>query len=174
MNNKTILKLILPVLFVVFGQNCEKGLAPIAGFEGRISLPVDSTTGQVIWPDSLTGAVVVIAEFQYPLYTSVDSFFAHIVTYSDPLDLTQPVQDYFLQAPPGVFLGGIVALDSIPIMKAMFSPQDSLRAHPEYFKPLGIYKPVGSTQPAGTISVSEEEITPDIDMQVDFNFVLPF
>ncbi|MFH1214160.1 MAG: hypothetical protein V1681_08715, partial [Candidatus Neomarinimicrobiota bacterium] len=76
--------------------------------------------------------------------------------------------------PPGVFLGGIVALDSIPIMKAMFSPQDSLRAHPEYFKPLGIYKPVGSTQPAGTISVSEEEITPDIDMQVDFNFVLPF
>lgn len=166
-------QLLLAVWLMLSGVGCEKGLEPIIGCEGQVRLPVDSTTGKVIWPDSLTGAVVIVAEFQWPLYTSLDSLFAHIVTYSDPLDTSRPVQDFFLQTPPGVYIGGVVALTR-PIMEIMFAPFDTLKAHPEYFKPVALYKPVGSPQVAGTIGVSEDEIVSDIDMQVDFNFILPF
>jgi|GEM_PF-716168 len=163
----------LATWLIIAGVGCEKGLESVTGFEGKISLPVDSSTGKVMWPDSLTGAVVIVAEFQFPLYTSLDSLFVHIVTYSDPLDTSQAVQNYFLQTPPGVYLGGVVALKA-PIMEIMFAPLDSLKAHSEYFQPVALYKPGGSTQVAGTIGVSEDEIVSGIDMQVDFNFVLPF
>lgn len=170
---KKIAFILLASWLLLNNVSCEKGLEPVTGFEGQISLPVDSTTGRIIWPDSLTGAVVIVAEFQYPLYTSLDSLFAHIVTYSDPLDTSRSVQDYFVQTPPGVYLGGIVALKA-PIMEIMFAPFDSLKIHPDYFKPIALYKPAGSAQPAGTIGISEDEIVSDIDFQVDFDFELPF
>ncbi|MCK4641833.1 MAG: hypothetical protein KAU06_10880, partial [Candidatus Marinimicrobia bacterium] len=92
--NKSFIILLFLVLTCF---TCEKGLEPVEGIQGTVSFPVDSLTGAVIWPDSLRGAFVIIAEFQYPLYNSIDSLFAHLVTYSDPLDTSEKEQDYFIQ-----------------------------------------------------------------------------
>jgi hypothetical protein len=154
---------------------CEKGLEPVEGIQGVVSFPVDSLTGAVIWPgpDSLRGAFVIIAEFQYPLYNSIDSLFAHLVTYSDPLDTLEKEQDYFIQLKPGYYLGGVVGVTE-SVTDLLFLPLDSLTAHPEYFIPIGLYAPPGSALPIGSIRVWEGEVTEDIDITVDYDLELPF
>ena len=170
--NKSFIILLLLVLICF---TCEKGLEPVEGIQGVVSFPVDSLTGAIIWPgpDSLHGAFVIIAEFQYPLYNSIDSLFAHLVTYSDPLDTSEKEQDYFIQLKPGYYLGGVVGV-TLPVAELLFLPIDSLTAHPEYFIPIGLYTPPGSAFPMGTIRVWEDEITEDIDITVDYNLELPF
>jgi len=153
---------------------CEKGLEPVEGIQGVVSFPVDSLTGAMIWPgpDSLQGAFVIIAEFQFPLYDSIDSLFAHLVAYSDPLDTLEKEQDYFIQLKPGYYLGGVVGVTQ-SVADLLFLPIDSLAAHPEYFIPIGLYTP-SSAFPMGTIRVWEDELTEDIDITVDYDLELPF
>jgi len=160
-------------LAIVGLGGCEKGLDPVNGFEGKIYLPTDSVTQQISWPDSLYGAVVVVAEFKYPLYTSIDSFFAHIVTYGDPLDTSRAEQDYFIQIRSGNYLAGVVGL-KVPVTTVMFMPRDSLARHPEYFSAIGLYVSPGSLLPISTVGVFEDEITAGIDIRVDYNLQLPF
>jgi len=168
--NKSFIILLLLVLICF---NCERGLEPVEGIQGTVSFPVDSASGAVIWPDNLQGAFVIIAEFQYPLYDSIDSLFAHLVTYSDPLDTSEKEQDYFIQLKPGYYLGGVVGV-TLSVTKLLFLPLDSLTAHPNYFKPIGLYAPPGSAFPMGTIRVWEDEITEDIDITIDYDLELPF
>ncbi|MCK4715988.1 MAG: hypothetical protein KAT54_04215 [Candidatus Marinimicrobia bacterium] len=168
--NKSFIILLLLVLICF---TCEKGLEPVEGIQGTVIFPVDSISGALIWPDSLQGAFVIIAEFQYPLYNSIDSLFAHLVTYSDPLDTLEKEQDYFIQLKPGYYLGGIVGVTK-SVMELLFLPLDSLAAHPEYFIPIGLYTPPGSPFPMGTIRVWDDEITEDIDITVDYDLELPF
>ncbi len=170
--NKSFITLLLLVLICF---NCEKGLEPVEGIQGVVSFPVDSLTGAIIWPgpDSLHGAFVIIAEFQYPLYNSIDSLFAHLVAYSDPLDTLEKEQGYFIQLKPGYYLGGVVGVTR-PVADLLFLPLDSLTAQPEFFKPIGLYAPPGSTLPIGSIRVWEDEITEDIDITVDYDLELPF
>lgn len=127
----------------------------------------------MIWPDSLEGAVVVVAEFQ--TYSSVDSFFANILTFSDPIDTNENEQSYFIQTLPGIYIAGVVGV-KIPMSHVLFLTQDSLSAHPEYFVPIGLYKSPNSSLPLGlgTIRVKESEITRGIDITIDFNQELPF
>ena len=127
----------------------------------------------MIWPDSLEGAVVVVAEFQ--TYSSVDSFFANILTFSDPIDTNENEQSYFIQTLPGIYIAGVVGV-KIPMSQVLFLTQDSLSAHPEYFVPIGLYKSPNSSLPLGlgTIRVKESEITRGIDITIDFNQELPF
>jgi hypothetical protein len=168
--NKSFIILLLLVLICF---TCEKGLEPVEGIQGTVIFPVDSISGALIWPDSLQGAFVIIAEFQYPLYNSIDSLFAHLVTYSDPLDTLEKEQDYFIQLKPGYYLGGVVGVTRT-VVDLLFLPLDSLAAHPEYFIPIGLYTPPGSAFPMGTIRVWDDEITEDIDITVDYDLELPF
>lgn len=168
--NKSFIILLFLVLICF---TCEKGLEPVEGIQGTVSFPVDSASDAVIWPDSLRGAFVIIAEFQFPLYDSIDSLFAHLVTYSDPLDTLEKEQGYFIQLKPGYYLGGVVAV-TLSVTDLLFLPLDSLAAHPEYFIPIGLYTPPGSAFPMGTIRVWDDEITEDIDITVDYDLELPF
>jgi hypothetical protein len=114
------------------GISCEHGLEQVEGVQGTVYFPYDSTTNAVIWPDTLNGAFVVIAEFQSIVYQCVDSIFAHIVAYSDPLETDERECDYSIQLKSGYYIGGVVAIDtSITIAEIAFMPRDSLAAHPE-------------------------------------------
>jgi len=153
-------------------QHCEEGLDPVAGIEGVVRFPVDSLSGAVVFPDSLKGAVVVVAEFR-PDYASVDSFFAHIVAYGAALDTTVAEAPYYIQLPADFYFVGVVGL-KISLAEILFTPMDSLAAHPEYFQPIGLYKIPGGILPIASIRVGEEELVSDIDIVVDYDLELPF
>ncbi|MDO9547949.1 MAG: hypothetical protein Q7J65_03165, partial [Candidatus Marinimicrobia bacterium] len=85
--------------------SCEEGLDPVAGIEGVVHFPVDTLSGAVVFPDSLVDAVVVVAEFSLD-YSSVDSFFAHIVAYGSALGTTVEEAPYYIQLPPGIYFVG--------------------------------------------------------------------
>lgn len=169
---KNNLNKFLPLLiWLILIFSCEEGLNPISGIEGKINIPTDPLSKEVIWPDSLHGAVIVIAE--WGLYESLDSFFTHIVTFSDPLDTSKEEQSYFVQTLSGFYIAGIIGI-TVEMSKIIFLPQDSVSMHPEYFVPIGLYKLPNSTFPVGLISVQEKEITKDIDITVNYNIELPF
>ncbi len=153
--------------------SCEKGLPPVSGIEGQVRMPIDSITHQLIWPDSLHGAFVVVVEFTYPFYTSLDSFFAHLVAYSDPLDTSRVVQDYFIQLKSGIYVVGAVGI-KVPVSQIVFMPRDSLKTHPEYFVPIGLFKEPASQFPLSSVNVKPGEITSGIDLSLDYNIELPF
>lgn len=157
-------------LFLII--HCEKGLDPVSGIEGIVRFPVDSLSGAVVFPDSLEGAVVVVADFS-PDYSSVDSFFAHIVAYGSALDTSMAAAPYYIQLPPGIYFVGVVGV-KISLAEVLFTPLDSLAVHPEYFQPIGLYKIPGGLFPITSIRVGEEERVSDIDIDVDYNLELPF
>ncbi len=171
MTKDNLNKLLLLLIWLISIFSCEEGLDPVAGIEGKINIPIDSLSEEVIWPDSLQGAVIVVAEWR--LYESLDSFFTHIVTFSDPLDTNKKEQSYFVQTLPGFYIAGIIGI-TVEMSKIIFLPQDSLSLHPEYFVPIGLYKLPNSTLPIGIIRVQEKEITKDIDITVNYNIYLPF
>lgn len=152
--------------------SCEEGLDPVTGIEGVVHFPVDSLTETVNFPDSLEGAVVVVADFS-PTYTAVDSFFAHIVAYSAALDTTLAEAPYYVQLAPGFYFVGVVGLTK-PLTEILFMPLDSLSAHPEYFKPIGLYHLPESTLGISSIRVGEGEWLTEIDIDVDYELELPF
>lgn len=152
--------------------SCEEGLDPVAGIEGVVRFPTDSLTGAVNFPDSLEGAVVVVADFS-PTYTAVDSFFAHIVAYSAALDTTLAAAPYYVQLAPGFYFVGVVGLTE-PLTEILFLPLDSLVQHPEYFKPIGLYHLPESTLGISSIRVGEGEWLTEIDIDVDYELELPF
>ena len=156
--------------FTFFVHTCEKGLDRVEGIEGNIHIPSDSTAEKVMWPDSLEGAVVVVAEYQ--LYSSIDSFFSNLVAYSDPIDTSNSSQEYFIQTLPGIYIAGIVGV-KIPIADIFFLPKDSLAAHPEYFIPLSIYGLPDYELPQW-IEVEDDKIINQIDMTIDYGLELPF
>lgn len=159
-------------LLLLAGQPaCEKGLDPAVGIEGTVYFPVDSVTHSVSFPDSLEGAVVIVAETAN--YSSVDSFFAHLVGYSAALDTSRAAANYYVQLPSGIYLVGVVGL-KISLTDLLFMSGDSLARHPEYFQPIGIYKTPESTYPFTSIYVSDGEVLSDIDISVDYAFELPF
>ncbi len=151
--------------------NCEKGLDPVEGFEGKIIIPIDSLSGEVIWPDSLKGAVIITAKFQQ--YSSIDSFFTNLIAFSDPIDTNKNEQSYFIQTLPGIYIVGVAGI-KIPISDILFLPRDSLSAHPEYFVPIGLYKLPHSILSFESIKVNENEIERGIDITIDFDIELPF
>jgi len=153
-------------------QRCEEGLDPVAGIEGIVHFPVDSVSGVVMFPDSLEGAVVVVAEFRTD-YSSVDSFFAHIVAYGSALDVTAEEAPYYIQLPSGFYLVGVVGI-KISLAEILFTPTDSLALHPEYFQPIGLYKIPGGQSPITSVRVGEEELVSHIDIDVDYDLELPF
>ena len=161
--NKSFIILLLLVLICF---TCEKGLEPVEGIQGVVSFPVDSISRAVIFPDS--AAFVVVAEFA--IYDTITDFLANIVSYSDPLDI-QKDSPYFIQLPSGFYLAGVVSMDR-PIAKIYLLSGDSLKAHPEYFKPIGIYKLPGSE--VNSFMVKDDEITENIDIDIDYNLALPF
>lgn len=161
------------IVFAFFLIGCEQGLKPVSGIEGTISLPIDSATQQIIWPDSLYGAVAVVAEFTYPFYTSLDSFFKHIVAYGEPIDTCRREQGYFIQLKSGIYVVGVVGLKA-PVAQIIFMPKDTLANHPEYFQPIGLYKSPNSPLPVSSINVRSGEITSGIDITLQYDLVLPF
>jgi hypothetical protein len=161
------------IVSVVFLSGCEQGLQPVGGIEGTITFPIDSVTQQIIWPDSLYGAVAVVAEFAYPFYTSLDSFFKHIIAYGEPIDTSQNEQDYFIQLKSGIYVVGVVGL-KVPVAQIIFMPKDTLVSHPEYFQPIGLYKSVDSPLPISSINVRSGEVTSGIDITLQYDLVLPF
>lgn len=165
--------LLILILCGLWLSTCERGLQPVSGIEGTITIPVDSTTGRLIWPDSLYGAVVVVAEFTYPFYNSLDSFFHHIVAYGDPIDTSRLSQDYFVQLPSGIYVAGVVGLKA-PIAQVIFLPKDSLANHHEYFQPIALYKAPSSPLPISSINVESEKVTTGIDMTLQYDLQLPF
>ena len=152
--------------------SCEEGLDPVAGIEGVVRFPTDPLTGAVDFPDTLKGAVVVVAEFS-PTYTAVDSFFAHIVATSAALDTTQADAPYYVQLAPGFYFVGVVGLTK-PLAEILFMPLNSLAQHPEYFKPIGLYHLPESTLGISSIRVGEAEWLTAIDIDVDYGLELPF
>ncbi|MBU1065540.1 hypothetical protein KKC74_12160 [bacterium] len=154
-------------------QRCEEGLDPVAGIEGVVHFPVDSVGGAVVFPDtSMKGAVVVVADFS-PDYSSVDSFFAHIVAYGSALDTSVAEAPYYIQLSPGIYFVGVVGL-KISLAEILFTPADSLALHPEYFQPIGLYKIPGGLYPITSIRVGEEELVSNIDIDVNYDLELPF
>lgn len=168
------MKNILPIVFLITAimVSCEKGLEPVAGVEGVVRFPADSLTGAVDFPDTLKGAVVVVAEFSHT-YTSVDSFFAHIVATSAALDTTLAAAPYYVQLAPGFYFVGVVGLTR-PLAEILFMPLDSLARHPEYFKPIGLYHLPESLLGISSIRVGEAEWLTAIDIEVDYGLELPF
>ncbi|MDO9547593.1 MAG: hypothetical protein Q7J65_01335 [Candidatus Marinimicrobia bacterium] len=154
-------------------QRCEEGLDPVAGIEGIVHFPVDLVSGVVMFPDSLKGAVVVVAEFRTD-YSSVDSFFAHIVAYGSALDTTVAEAPYYIQLPSGFYLVGVVGIKNISLAQILFTPADSLALHPDYFQPIGLYKIPGGSLPMASVRVGEEELVSDINIDVDYDLELPF
>ncbi len=163
-------KFLLLLIWLTLTFSCEEGLDTVAGIEGKINIPTDSLSEKIIWPDSLQGAVIVIAECG--LYESLDSFFTHIVTFSDPLDTSKKEQSYFVQTLPGFYIAGVIGI-TVEMSKIIFLPQDSLSLHSEYFVPIGLYKIPNSTLPIGIIRVQEKEITKEIDITINYNIELP-
>jgi len=171
MTKDNLNKFLLLLIWLTLNFSCEEGLNPISGIEGKINIPTDPLSKEVIWPDSLQGAVIVIAE--WGLYESLDSFFTHIVTFSDPLDTSKEEQSYFVQTLPGFYIAGIIGIEK-EMSEIIFLPQDSLSTYLDYFVPIGLYKIPNSTLPIGLIRVQEKEITKDIDITVNYNIELPF
>lgn len=169
MRRSTVIFILLSLLMTA----CERGLQPVSGIEGTITIPTDSATGRISWPDSLYGAVIVVAEFTYPFYTSLDSFFKHIVAYSDPLDTSRSRQDYFIQLKSGLYVVGAVGLKA-PVTQVVFLPQDTLANHPEFFQPIGLYKAPGSPSPISSINVEAGKITSGVDLTLQYDLILPF
>jgi len=159
----------LTLLIFIFSNSCENGLKTEEGIQGKVIFPLDSITGEVNFPDSLKGAFVVVADFDF--YTSVDSFFANIVTYSDPLDTTRSESEYYIQLLPGVYLAGVVGTTK-SVAEIYFMSMDSLAAHPDYFQPIGLFKLPGND--ISSILVRDDELTENIDIEIDYNLVLPF
>ncbi len=125
-----------------------------------------------MWPDSLESAVVAFADaseinFQQISFTEV---LDHLLGYSQPLDTKRPEQEYFLQTlsgPEEVYIAGVVAT-KVPFKQIIATPLDSLSAHPEYFRIIGIY---GTNQSdISFIYVEADAITPGIDINVDYGF----
>jgi len=153
-------------------QGCEEGLDPVSGIEGVVRFPVDSLSGAVVVPDSLEGAVVIAAEFSLD-YSSVDSFFAHIVAYGPALDTTVAEAPYYLQLPPGFYIVGVVGFKISPA-EILFMPKDSLALHPEYFQPVGLYKIPDGLLPVASVRVGEAELVSGIDIDIEYDLELPF
>jgi hypothetical protein len=168
-NIRLVIIIGLGLLLLIWGVGCEGGLTTEEGIQGTVRFPVDTTTNKVDFPDSLAGAFVVVADFG--LYTSIDSFFANIVGYSDPLDTTQQETEYYIQLFPGVYFAGIVGTTK-SITEIYFMSLDSLAAHPEYFKPIGLYKLSGND--ISSLLVRDDELTENVDIEIDYNLVLPF
>ncbi|MBS1271011.1 MAG: hypothetical protein MAGBODY4_00140 [Candidatus Marinimicrobia bacterium] len=169
---------LLPILLLgIILLGCEQGLQPVAGFQGTVTLPSDSS-GVVIWPDSLEGAVVTFAATRSldPKNLSFQQIIQNFLGFSQPLDTTRHTQEYFLQAlpTPYSYVAGVVAT-TVPITQLLGQPVDSLSAHPEYFKVLGLYgyKP-NSLVPFGLINVKEGEVTENINFDTDYDFEVEF
>lgn len=156
------------------GITCEHGLEQVEGIQGTVYFPYDSTANVVLWPDTLNGAVVVIAEFNSIVYQSIDSIFTHIVAYSDPLEITQQEASYAIQLKSGYYIGGVVGIKEITLAEIAFMPRDSLAAHPEYFKILGVYESASSSLAVGKIRIVEDQLTDGIDIRVNYEYQLPF
>ncbi|MCK4445686.1 MAG: hypothetical protein KAW56_01235 [Candidatus Marinimicrobia bacterium] len=171
MTKDNLNKFLLLLIWLNLTFSCEEGLDPVAGIEGKINIPTDSLSENIVWPDSLQGAVIVIAEFG--LYESLDSFFTHIVTFSDPLDTSKEEQSYFVQTLPGFYIASIIGITE-KMSEIIFLLQDSLSMHLEYFVPIGLYKLPNSTLPIGIIRVQEKEIIKDIDITINYDIELPF
>jgi len=157
------------------GITCEQGLEPVEGIQGTVYFPHDSTTNALLWPDTLNGAFVVIAEYQSIIYQSIDSIFTHIVAYSDPLEISEQEYAYSIQLKPGYYIGGVVAIDtSLTLAEIAFMPLDSLVIHPKCFKIIGVYESASSSFGVGKIKVLEDQLTYGIDIQVNYEYQLPF
>jgi len=156
------------------GITCEYGLEQVEGIQGTVYFPYDSTANAVLWPDTLNGAFVVIAEYQSIVYKSVDSIFTHIVAYSDPLEISHQESGYSIQLRPGYYIGGVVGIKEITLAEIAFMPLDSLVSHPEYFTIIGVYESVSSSLGVGKIKVLEDQLTDGIDINVNYEYYLPF
>jgi len=156
------------------GISCEQGLESVEGIQGTVNFPYDSTTNTVIWPDTLNGAFVVIAEYQSIVYQSIDSIFTHIVGYSDPLETSEQESGYSIQLKPGYYIGGAIGIKEITLAEIAFMPLDSLVAHPEYFTIIGVYESASSSLGVGKIKVIADQLTDGIDIQVNYEYQLPF
>jgi len=156
------------------GITCEQGLEPVEGIQGTVYFPYDSTTNISIWPDTLNGALVVIAEYQSIVYQSIDSIFTHIVGYSDPLETSEQESGYSIQLKPGYYIGGVIGIKEITLAEIAFMPLDSLMAHPEYFIIIGIYESASSSLGVGKIKVIADQLTDGINIQVNYEYQLPF
>jgi len=168
---KKNLFLMFCALFLII--HCEKGLDPVAGIEGVVRFPMDSLSGAVMFPGSLTGAVVVVAEFRTD-YASVDSFIAHIVAYGSALDTSLAEAPYYIQLVPDFYFVGVVGIREITLAEILFMPRDSLAAHPDYFQPIGLYQVPEALTSISSVRVGEEELVTDIDIDVDYDLELPF
>jgi len=167
--------LLIGVLVLVMA--CNRGLQPVTGFEGTVTFP-DNGAGEVAWPDSLLGATVIfadISEIEGNIFNlNFTKLVQHISGYTDPLDTNRVTQSYFLEAYPGnLYVAGVVAT-TVPVISLMGMSMDSLAAHPEYFRVIGVYNPSGGALPFDFITVEEDEVTPGINITCAFDFTLPF
>jgi hypothetical protein len=156
------------------GITCEQGLEQIEGIQGTVYFPYDSTANVPLWPDTLNGAFVVIAEYQSIVYQSIDSVFTHIIAYSDPLEISEQESGYSIQLKPGYYIGGVVGIKGITLAEIAFMPLDSLVTHLEYFKIIGVYESASSSLGVGKIKVLEDQVTDVIDIHVNYDYQLPF
>lgn len=164
-------KLLPPLLLLLIIAACEQGLQPVTGFEGTVTLPTDNS-GNIQWPDSLDGAVVVFAK--YSLNISAETLPSLLLGYSQPLDLEQKHQSYFLQARPNEFyIVGVVAT-TVPVSQILTLPMDSLAVHPDYFKIVGFYQSPDQPDMLGFVHFGDGEIQEGINIDVNPNLILPF
>lgn len=149
----------------------------MAGFQGTVTLPTDNS-GAVIWPDSLEGAVVTFAATRSldPANLSFQQIIENFLGFSQPLDTTRETQEYFLEAlpTPYSYVAGVIAT-TVPITQLLGQPPDSLVAHPEYFKVLGLYgyKP-NNPVPFGLITVKDGQVTDSINFAIDYDTEITF
>lgn len=159
---------IIALLLFTFG--CEKGLQPVTGFSGSVTFPANDE-GEVVWPDTLEGAVVAFVDAGSLNLTdmSLEDLIRNIMGFSNPLQETRE-QEYFLEALPGTYLAGIIGTTR-PVDQLVLQPVDSLVQHPEYFFILGIYgfNP-DRIPPFRFISVDDDEVLHGIHMEADYNF----
>jgi len=167
MMRKTLLFTFLIILVV----GCEHGLQPVTGFEGTVTFPTNDA-GKVQFPDSLRGAVVAFVKFDLSL--SAETLPQKILGYSQPLDVSQQHQSYFLQAlPDDFYIVGVVAT-TIPISQILILPQDSLKAHPEYVKLIGFYQNPNQPSQLGFVHFGDSEIQEGVNINVKYDITLPF
>ncbi|MFQ6613777.1 MAG: hypothetical protein ACE5D1_02940 [Fidelibacterota bacterium] len=79
-------------LGLLIACSLDPGLTPVSGVEGVLSI-------SDAWPDSIEA--VVLAVLSEP---SAENLSEVLVSYSDPLNQGETLQDYFIQLPPGAYI----------------------------------------------------------------------
>lgn len=145
------------VFLLLFLNACEEpaSLEAVSGVGGTIHFGTS-------WPDSLTGAAVVVFDLDLAmdsLYVPGYSVIDHFITYGDPIGRGVERADYFIQLKPGGYLLMVIGMLIDPAI--LVSNEDLLQEIQDY-----IVAPENSA-PRGIV-IQKEQINEQTDWYVQF------